>query len=122
MWPQFTAKNAAGTQYSCVDVDVTMGKPPATTPMRRAAVVSKWNGSPKLHREKVLSARAHEKMRVQDLPSDWDWRNVNGTNFLTESRNQQYAPQHRIVVFDSYLVAASLNTAALAGHLAPCRP
>merc|ERR1719506_815487 len=59
---EFTAKNAAGTQYSCVDVDVTMGKPPSTTPMRRAAVVSKWNGSPKLYREKVLSARAHEKM------------------------------------------------------------
>merc|ERR1711907_153556 len=34
---EFTAKNAAGTQYSCVDVDVTMGKPPSTTPMRRAA-------------------------------------------------------------------------------------
>merc|ERR1712093_484972 len=30
---EFTAKNAAGTQFSCVDVDVTMGKPPATTPM-----------------------------------------------------------------------------------------
>merc|ERR1711937_167499 len=36
---EFTAKNAAGTQYSCVDVDVTMGKPPSTTPMRRAAVM-----------------------------------------------------------------------------------
>merc|ERR1712188_100763 len=36
---EFTAKNAASTQYSCVDVDVTMGKPPSTTPMRRAAVM-----------------------------------------------------------------------------------
>merc|ERR1712072_621107 len=36
---EFTAKNAAGTQYSCVDVDVTMGKPPSTTPMRRDAVM-----------------------------------------------------------------------------------
>merc|ERR1719182_238250 len=53
----------------------------------------KWNGSPKLHGEKVLGARAHERMRVSDLPSDWDWRNINGTNFLTESRNQ-HIPQY----------------------------
>jgi len=58
-----------------------------------AESTSKWNGSPKLRREKVLSPRAHERLRVQDLPSDWDWRDVNGTNFLTESRNQ-HIPQY----------------------------
>ena len=38
----------------------------------------KFNSSPKLTQEKVLGARAHEKMAVADLPSDYDWRNING--------------------------------------------
>jgi len=53
-----------------------------------AEAKSKWNGSPKLRREKIIGPRAHEIMRVRDLPDNFDWRNVNGTNFLTESRNQ----------------------------------
>ena len=52
--------------------------------------VLRWNGSPKLNGEKITGPRAHQQLRVADLPSDWDWRNVNGTgdNWLTESRNQ----------------------------------
>ena len=57
------------------------------------AECSKWNGSPKLNQEKIVSPRAHELIRSADLPSDWDWRNINGTNFLTESRNQ-HIPQY----------------------------
>ena len=38
-----------------------------------AAAVGKFNGSPKLNKEKVVSARSHELINVQDLPSDWDW-------------------------------------------------
>jgi hypothetical protein len=30
---EFTAHSSTGTQYSCIDVDVTMGKPPATAPV-----------------------------------------------------------------------------------------
>ena len=56
------------------------------------AAKSKWNSSPKLRREKITGPRAHELLAVADLPTDWDWRNVNGTNFLTQSRNQ-HIPQ-----------------------------
>ena len=52
------------------------------------AIGSKWNGSPKLHAEKVLRTRAHELIDVGMLPADFDWRDINGTNYLTESRNQ----------------------------------
>merc|ERR1711871_515405 len=56
---------------------------------------SKWNGSPKLTRERLSPGfqRAHEKIRIADLPDNWDWRNANGTNYLTESRNQ-HIPQY----------------------------
>ena len=49
----------------------------------------KWNSSPELTKEKIVThQRAHQLMSIKDIPADWDWRNVNGTNFLTESRNQ----------------------------------
>ena len=57
-----------------------------------ASAPTKWNSSPALRKEKVEGARAHEKLGVGDLPSSFDWRNINGTNFLTESRNQ-HIPQ-----------------------------
>lgn len=56
-------------------------------------VLSKFNGSPTLHREHITGPRAHEVMKISDLPASWDWRNVSGTNFLTESRNQ-HIPQY----------------------------
>ena len=57
------------------------------------AAMGKFNGSPLLEREKITGPRAHELMEVKDLPAGHDWRNVNGTNFLTESRNQ-HIPQY----------------------------
>ena len=53
----------------------------------------KYNSSPKLRKEKISGKRAHEKLVVADMPSDFFWGDVNGTNFLTESRNQ-HIPQY----------------------------
>lgn len=58
-----------------------------------AVAAGKFNGSPHLNREKVNGPRAHERIDVSTLPSDFNWGNVNGTNFLTESRNQ-HIPQY----------------------------
>mmetsp|Transcript_7903 Transcript_7903/g.11071 ORF Transcript_7903/g.11071 Transcript_7903/m.11071 type:complete len:624 (-) Transcript_7903:153-2024(-) len=53
-----------------------------------------FNSTPWLYKENIVSEkRAHELMSVADLPANWDWRNINGTNFLTESRNQ-HIPQY----------------------------
>ena len=50
-------------------------------------------GSPKLSSERILSKRYHETMKISDVPTDHFWGDVNGTNYLTESRNQ-HIPQY----------------------------
>ncbi|QDZ23427.1 papain cysteine proteinase [Chloropicon primus] len=43
--------------------------------------------------EKIIRPRPQELMSVTDVPTNFFWGNVNGTNFLTETRNQ-HIPQY----------------------------
>eukprot|EP00743_Colponemidia_sp_Colp-15_P001856 GILK01002024.1.p1 GENE.GILK01002024.1~~GILK01002024.1.p1 ORF type:complete len:619 (+),score=71.23 GILK01002024.1:45-1859(+) len=42
---------------------------------------------------RVLSAQPHERLAAENLPANFDWRNINGTNFVTVNRNQ-HIPQY----------------------------
>jgi hypothetical protein len=61
--------------------------PPAMWPMSHMLTLAKllcvtvWPGLPS-----VTSPRPHEYLDLNTIPQNWDWRNVNGTNFVTKVR------------------------------------
>lgn len=52
---------------------------------------TRWGGGYVRHADRstlVTSPRPHDQLDVAALPKNFDWRNVNGTRFVTISRNQ----------------------------------
>lgn len=64
--------------------------------MQQTPVAPKAPCRQKLHfvgGEKVLTPRPHETMDFADLPKRWDWRDIDGKNYVTWDKNQ-HIPQY----------------------------
>ncbi|KAL3690766.1 hypothetical protein R1sor_004417 [Riccia sorocarpa] len=75
----FAPLNVAHSSFSIRDVP---SRPESLSPAR----INEYREStaPDL----VLSKRPHEYLDLSTLPEFWDWRNVNGTNYVTKELNQ----------------------------------
>ena len=65
------------------------GKSSSSQPRRPSGYIP-FDGPVK---EVILTPRPHTYLKESDLPSVWDWRNINGTNYCNHVYSQE-APNH----------------------------
>ena len=66
---------------------------------------------------KIHSPLPHELGENQDLPDNFDWRNVGGKNYVSVARCRNYHPIRNLLTHLHTGTNTFLSTVALAGHL-----
>lgn len=60
---------------------------------RQTGVVYDWSLRNSERAQHITQPLPHTYLDETSLPENWDWRNVNGKNFLSSTRNQ-HIPQY----------------------------